>query len=86
MTDSPQPTAGSLSAIVIRACREHGPTCELHRTVEDLGVVASFGFVDTSVPIPPSAAEPQTPLPEPPKTPSALERMRRTIRRRRKGI
>jgi hypothetical protein len=34
--------SGSLSMVVIRACTEHGPDCEQHRTIEDLGVVASF--------------------------------------------
>lgn len=45
MTESPQPTAGSLSAKIIRACKDHGNTCKLdcpRRQVEDLGQIASF--------------------------------------------
>lgn len=40
---SPQAASGSLSMIVIRACKEHGPQCEEHRTFENKGIVASFG-------------------------------------------
>ena len=41
---SPQPTVGSLSAVIIRACPEH-VQCKLdcpHRRREDLGEIASF--------------------------------------------
>ena len=30
----------TLSIVVTRACPDHGPECELHRTIEDLGIVA----------------------------------------------
>jgi len=39
------PVSGSLSAKVIRACRDHGNKCKLdcpRREVEDLGEIASF--------------------------------------------
>lgn len=42
--ETPQPTAGSLSAKVIRACPQH-KSCSLDcpaRTVEDLGEIAAF--------------------------------------------
>lgn len=48
MTDTAQPIAGSLSAVVIRACREATCPhylkldCPEHARREDLGVVASF--------------------------------------------
>lgn len=45
MTDSRQPTAGSLSAKIIRACARHTGKCPLdckYRTVEDLGEIATF--------------------------------------------
>jgi hypothetical protein len=48
MTESIQPVAGSLSAIVQRACQEPAcpqfgqRDCPEHSRVEDLGVVASF--------------------------------------------
>jgi hypothetical protein len=44
MTDTPQPTSGSLTARIIRACPEH-EQCPLEcpdRPVEDLGELASF--------------------------------------------
>jgi hypothetical protein len=44
LTESPQPTSGSLSAKIIRACRVHAQ-CELEcpdRVVEDLGELATF--------------------------------------------
>lgn len=44
MTDTPQPTSGSLSAKIIRACPVH-QTCPLtcrERRVEELGEIASF--------------------------------------------
>lgn len=45
-----QPVAGSLSAVVLHACREPGCPhigeidCPAHVTKEDLGVVASFDY------------------------------------------
>lgn len=54
MTETPQPTSGSLSAKIIRACPSHRVcplTCK-QRLVEDLGEIASFS-VDA-----PGAAEP----------------------------
>ena len=42
---APVPVAGSLSAKIIRACRDHGNKCKLdcpRRQVEDLGEIASF--------------------------------------------
>jgi hypothetical protein len=54
MTDVPQPTAGSLEARIIRACRDHGNKCKLdcpRRQVEDLGQVAQFDTrIDSSSP------------------------------------
>jgi hypothetical protein len=47
MTESLQPTSGSLSAKIIRACPSH-PTCPLtckSRAVEDLGELASFSTI-----------------------------------------
>lgn len=44
MTDAPQPTSGSLSAKIIRACPTHDH-CHLDckfRQVEELGEIASF--------------------------------------------
>lgn len=50
MTESPQPTAGSLEARIIRACTHHADsTCSLqckYRQVEDLGEIASFSVQD----------------------------------------
>lgn len=54
MTDSQLPTAGSLSARIIRACPMH-KTCPLtcpRRPVEDLGEIASFGPPDSAAPSP----------------------------------
>lgn len=46
MSDAPQPTSGSLSAKIIRACTRHTTgKCPLdckYRVVEDLGEIASF--------------------------------------------
>lgn len=45
MTESLQPTSGSLSAKIIRACTKHNNKCGLdcpRRQVEDLGEIASF--------------------------------------------
>ena len=44
MSETPQPTSGSLSAKIIRACPVH-KTCPLtckQRRVEDLGQIATF--------------------------------------------
>jgi len=44
VTDAPQPTSGSLSMKIIRACRQHADCpldCPDRRTL-DLGVVANF--------------------------------------------
>lgn len=60
MTDTPQPTSGSLSATIIRACTKH-KNCPLdcpRRKVENLGEVAAFS----------------TPAPEPPSSPSLRAR------------
>jgi hypothetical protein len=46
VTETPQPTSGSLSAKIIRACEAHANKCPLtcrYRTVEDLGEIATFG-------------------------------------------
>lgn len=55
MTDSSrQPTSGSLSAKVIRACRVH-KTCSLEcpeRRVLDMGVIASFDNGSARLPRP----------------------------------
>jgi hypothetical protein len=51
--DAPQPTSGSLTALIIRACPVH-ETCSLkcpRRPVEDLGEIAGF---DHSSSVPPS--------------------------------
>ncbi len=48
MTETPQPTCGSLEAKIIRACRDHGNKCKLEcprRQVEDLGQIAGFESV-----------------------------------------
>jgi hypothetical protein len=50
MTDTPQPTSGSLEARIIRKCPTHRDcplTCK-QRPVEELGMIASFG--EASVP------------------------------------
>lgn len=52
MTESLQPTSGSLSAKVIRACTVH-TLCPLtcpRREVEDLGEIATFQVEDESHP------------------------------------
>jgi hypothetical protein len=52
MTDTPQPTSGSLSAKIIRACTRHTTGgCPLdckYRVVEDLGQIASFDTTQES--------------------------------------
>jgi hypothetical protein len=48
MSDTPQPTSGSLSAKLIRACPTH-KTCALdckYRQVEDLGELARFAAAE----------------------------------------
>lgn len=45
MTRAPQPTSGSLSARLVRACLKHNNKCALNcprRKIEDLGEIASF--------------------------------------------
>lgn len=47
------PTAGSLSARIIRACKDHGNKCKLdcpRRQIEDLGEIASFSGTQTEGP------------------------------------
>jgi hypothetical protein len=50
VTETPQPTSGSLEAKIIRACKRHTGTCSLqckYREVEDLGQIASFDAQQT---------------------------------------
>lgn len=57
MTETPQPTSGSLEARIIRKCQVHLNTCPLtcaERRVEELGEVASF---DHQAAVPPSIAQ-----------------------------
>lgn len=45
MTESLQPTSGTLEAVIIHACKVHDNTCSLRcpeRQVEDLGQIAAF--------------------------------------------
>lgn len=52
MTETPQPTAGSLEATIIRKCPAHR-TCPLtckQRPVEDLGEIASFDTREERIP------------------------------------
>jgi hypothetical protein len=56
MTETPQPTSGSLEAKIIRACPTHRDcplTCK-QRRVEDLGEIASFDVQQESSPSSPA--------------------------------
>lgn len=54
MTDATQPVAGSLTAVVQRACKQadcphfQTVTCPDHARTENLGVVASFDYREAS--------------------------------------
>lgn len=53
MTDTPQPTTGSLEATIIRKCPIHRDcplTCR-QRPVEELGTIASFDLREESIPV-----------------------------------
>jgi hypothetical protein len=61
MSDAPQPTSGSLSAKLIRACPKHHNKCRLdcpRRKVEDLGEIASFQIRHDDTP-PPEGSTPK---------------------------